>query len=189
MMYGTAGTGKTFLALYFGLLETYKRDNHEKVVIFRSSVATREQGFLPGSAAAKMKVYEEPYQRIVADLFDREGAYHALKQRGFIQFSSSSYLRGSTIDDAVVILDEFQNCNWGEIKTVLTRVGDNCRVIICGDMRQTDLDNARETSGGARLMEVCKRMPRFDFVEFFKEDILRSGFVKDFLGAVEELSY
>lgn len=185
LMYGTAGTGKTFLALYFAMVDVYRRKIRDKCLIFRSAVASRNMGFLPGSARDKMKVYEEPYQHIMSDLFDRSGAYALLKQKGHLQFMSTSFLRGATLDDAVIVIDEFQNMSMHEVHTLLTRVGDNCRVIVCGDTKQSDL--VKEESFGGKLIDIASDMASFSTIEFFKEDILRSGFVREFLESYERM--
>ena len=103
---GTAGTGKTMCATYLALNDVLQKGEYEKVVIIRSAVQTREQGFMPGSKAQKEAVFEGPYTDIVNDLFSRGDAYQVLKQKGMIEFMSSSFVRGLTFDNSVIIVDE-----------------------------------------------------------------------------------
>ncbi len=180
-LHGVAGTGKTFIALYLALEQVFSGfAEQNKVMIIRSAVASRDIGFLPGSVKDKVKEFEAPYQQIVGDLFERGDAYSILKEKRIAEFLSTSFVRGTTISDTIIILDEIQNFSFHEAHTVLTRVGKNCRVIVAGDFRQSDLIG-RQKAGLDKLMRVAKNMPSFSFVEFGIEDIVRSGFVKEFL--------
>ena len=184
MLHGIAGTGKTFLGLYFSLTEVRSKNTHyKKVFIIRSVVPTRDIGFLPGSQKDKMKVYEAPYYDIASKLFQRGDAYEILKQRNNVEFISTSFLRGSTFDDCIIIVDEVQNMSDQELHTVMTRVGENCRIIFCGDVKQDDLTSERkkEMSGLRSFMKVIKKMKEFDFVEFEASDIVRSRLVKSYI--------
>ena len=184
MLHGIAGTGKTFLALYFSLKEVMSKNTHyKKVFIIRSVVPTRDIGFLPGSQKDKMKVYEAPYYDIASKLFKRGDAYEILKQRNNVEFISTSFLRGSTFDDCILVVDEVQNMSDQELHTVMTRVGENCRIIFCGDVKQDDLTSERkkEMSGLRSFMGVIKKMKEFDFVEFEASDIVRSKLVKSYI--------
>jgi phosphate starvation-inducible protein PhoH len=187
-LHGSAGTGKTFSALYLGLKEVLQ-DYYHKITIVRSVVPSRDMGFLPGTAKEKSKAYELPYYEICAELFDRYEAYDILKQREQIDFVTTSFMRGITLYNSVVIIDECQNMNWQELTTVLTRIGDNCRVIICGDTKQSDLDPKNGKYDLNKLIKVCYNMDTFEFINMSKEDICRSGFVKDFIVECEELGY
>lgn len=183
-LYGVAGTGKTFLALYFALSDLcagfYKR-----LIIVRSAVSSRDQGFLPGTLQEKMVVYEGPYRDIVGELCNgRREVYDNLKKKEYLDFMSTSFIRGLTFDESIIILDEVQNMTDHEINSVLTRAGKNCKIIICGDYRQNDLRmTARKTqeSGIQKMIRVAEHMESFDIVEFQVEDIVRSGFVKDYI--------
>lgn len=183
---GAAGTGKTFCAIYLALKEILDmRSERNRLVIVRSALPTRNQGFLPGDLKEKSAVYELPYRAICAELFHRDDAYEILKQKGIIEFETTSFLRGVTINDAIILLDECQNLNYSETRTVLSRAGDTARFILCGDTRQDDLTSERykEESGLATMLRVLDEMADMEIVEFGIEDIVRSGFVREFLEA------
>lgn len=177
MLHGCAGTGKTFISLYLALDDLQKGDA-QKIVIVRSAVPTREMGFLPGTEKEKAQVYENPYSNIMKDLFGRgDDPYGQLKQKGLINFITTSYIRGVTFHDSIIIVDECQNMTFHELDSIITRVGHGCRVIFCGDFFQADLRN----SGIKEFMGILKSMNQFDFVEFGISDIVRSDFVKSYL--------
>jgi phosphate starvation-inducible protein PhoH len=184
MLHGIAGTGKTFLALYFALADVFNpRTEYRKVFIVRSTVPTRNQGFMPGTKSQKEAVYEEPYGPICTQIFDRGDSYQLLKQKGMIEFRSTSYLRGATFDNCVIVVDEMQNMSAGELHTVMTRVGENCKIIFAGDIKQDDLTSKRynEESGIADFIKIISKMRQFDLIEFFAEDIVRSELVKEYI--------
>lgn len=184
MLHGIAGTGKTFLGLYFAISEVMKPNSpYKKVFIVRSTVPTRDQGFMPGNQKQKEAVYEEPYYDIATKLFDRGDAYQILKQKQIIQFASTSYLRGCTFEDCIIVVDEVQNMSAGELHTVMTRVGENSKIIFCGDVKQDDLTSERkkEMSGLRDFMRVINNMREFDFIEFQIADIVRSKLVKSYI--------
>lgn len=183
MLHGIAGTGKTFLALYFAINSVLAKSEFKKVYIVRSVVPTRDMGFLPGGTRDKMKVYEAPYYDICTKLFDRGDAYDILKQRANVEFVSTSFLRGTTFDNCVVVVDEVQNMSDQELHTVMTRIGEGCKIIFCGDVKQDDLTSERkkEMSGLANFMKIIRNMREFSFVEFTKEDIVRSKLVKSYI--------
>ena len=184
LLHGVPGSGKTFVSLYLALDELMNQNTKlQKVVIIRSAQSSKGIGFLPGTAKQKMEVYETPYSTICSKLFDRGDAYQLLKNKGIVEFESTSFLRGTTIDDAIIIIDEAQNLSYQELKTVLTRVGDNSRIVICGDINQDDLTSARynEESGLKSIMKIMDRIPSVSKVEFEIQDIVRSGFVKEFI--------
>jgi phosphate starvation-inducible protein PhoH len=189
MLYGSAGTGKSFIALYKALEEVLDKGNpFKKVVIVRSSVPSRDSGFLPGSLEDKMSIYEEPYKQICADLFGRSDAYDILKEQGYIEFLSTSYLRGTTFNDSIIFFDEIQNETWNSIKTVISRTGTRSKLILSGDYAQNDLTKSKnDQSGFKELLQVAERMKEFDFVRFTTDDIVRSSFTKNFLIACETL--
>lgn len=181
-LYGYAGTGKTFLALYLALKELFSPHTpYKKIVIIRSLVQTREMGHMPGNDKEKMKYYEAPYMPICGQIFGRADAYAVLKQKGFIEFISTSFIRGITLDDCIVIVDEIQNCNEHECNSLITRVGNNCKIVFCGDLRQNDLNKRKEFSGLADFMKIIREMNQFDFIEFHEEDIVRSDLVKNYI--------
>lgn len=185
LLHGYAGTGKSFLSLYLALNEVLNKKTYKTVIIVRSAVPSRTQGFLPGTEAEKAAVYESAYTAIVDDLFKKAGSYKRLKDQKVIEFTTTSYLRGLTIDDAIVIIDEVQNMIDGEINTVMTRVGQNSRVVICGDFRQNDLVGRREESCIRSLMDTIWRMGSFSTIEMTHDDIVRSGLVKEWILARE----
>lgn len=187
-LHGYAGTGKTFCALYLALNEILNKDSpYDKIVIIRSVVPSRDMGFLPGSMKEKIQVYEEPYREICDSLFGRGDGYDILKMKGIIQFTTTSYLRGLTFNKAIVILDESQNLIDSELNTVMTRMGDESRMIVCGDYRQTDLNRHHEKEGIINFLKIIDRINTFQSVSFQREDVVRSGLVKQWILAKEDL--
>lgn len=187
LLLGSAGTGKTFLSFYLGLREMLSNDEYNKIVIVRSAVQSRDQGFLPGSVAEKSKVYELPYQAICSELFGRGDAYQILKNKCQVEFITTSFIRGITLKNCIVIVDEIQNCNASELHTIFTRLGTNCRVIFCGDLKQNDLASRRELSGFSDFVKVLNKMSQFSTIEFNKHDIVRSSLVKEYIIMRESL--
>jgi phosphate starvation-inducible protein PhoH len=182
LIHGLPGTGKSFLSLYLSLNEIEKFRDYHNIMIIRSVVPSRDMGFLPGSIKEKSKVYEAPYAGICAELYGRGDAYEILKQKGIITFETSSFLRGITIDNTIVIVDECQNMTYHELCTIVTRLGKNSKVIFCGDYRQTDLKYDDERSGIFHFMKIIAGMKRyFSTVEMQVDDIVRSGLVKEFI--------
>lgn len=190
LLHGVAGTGKTFIALYLALNEIMQEGSKiDKVVIVRSAVPTRDIGFLPGTAEEKLAPYEQPYELIFNELFDDRTAYEQLKKREIVQFMPTSFIRGITIENAVVIVEEMQNMTGGELNSVITRLGRNTRLILCGDHRQNDLEGKKqyEQSGLKEMLRVLTHMKSVAKVEFGIDDVQRSGFVKEYLRARLEL--
>jgi len=191
--YGCAGTGKTFITLYNALQDVLdEKSPYEKIYIVRSLVATREIGFLPGDHEDKSSLYQIPYKNMVKFMFemptdaDFEMLYGNLKTQGTISFWSTSFIRGTTLDNAVIIVDEFQNLNYHELDSIITRVGENSKIMFCGDATQTDLVKSAERNGIADFMKILRVMPSVDIVEFGVNDIVRSGLVKEYLLAKME---
>jgi phosphate starvation-inducible protein PhoH len=192
--YGCAGTGKTFIALYNALRDVLdERSPYEKIYIVRSLVATREIGFLPGDHEDKSSLYQIPYKNMVKYMFempsdaDFEMLYGNLKTQGTISFWSTSFIRGTTLDNSIIIVDEFQNLNFHELDSIITRVGENSRIIFCGDATQSDLVKTNEKNGIIDFMRVLRVMPSFDIIEFDVKDIVRSGLVKEYIIAKMEI--
>ena len=187
---GSAGTGKSYMALSLALEDVVMNKNYDKVIIIRSSLQTRNQGFMPGTVDEKMSYFEGPYIDIVADLTGKKDGYKQLKDREKLFFMSSSFIRGLTFDNAIVIVDEAQSMNAHELKSICQRVGQNTRLVICGDTKQDDLfsnPNRLDKSGLDEVLRILGRVESFSMVRFRKEDIVRSGFVKEFIVAEEEL--
>lgn len=189
VLYGSSGSGKSMLCVYQGILDVLDPNTpYTKLIIVRSSVSTREIGHLPGDQIQKMEAYEAPYHGIFAELTGRKDAYEKLKDSGKVEFMSTSFCRGASLNNSIVILDEFQGCNWHELKTVVTRVGRDCKLMLAGDIAQNDLIYKKnDTSGFTELMQVTRKMSEFRHFRFTTDDIVRSGFVKAFLVACEEL--
>lgn len=183
LLHGVAGTGKTFLALYLSLNSIIKGEHSKPIIILRSVVPGRDMGFLPGKMEEKIAVYEEPYRGICAELTNHPTSYDYFKRNEYIEFSTTSYLRGLTFRNNIIIIDECQNMTFSELDTIMTRVGEGCRVIFCGDFRQTDLIRDDERKGLLKFMNVVKSMHSFESVEFNKEDIVRSKLVKEYIVA------
>jgi phosphate starvation-inducible PhoH-like protein len=181
MLHGYAGTGKTFLSSYLALREVLIEETYKRVVIIRSVVPSRDMGFLPGSEKQKAEVYEQPYQEICDDLFGRGDGWKILKMKRMVEFTTTSFLRGTTFNDSIIIVDECNNMNFQEIDTVMTRIGTNSRIVFCGDYRQSDLHKPHDKTGIRELMAITRRMSSFDHIEFGIEDIVRSGTVKEYI--------
>jgi phosphate starvation-inducible protein PhoH len=182
-LFGCAGTGKTYISLYLALKEVLNPNSpYRKVYVVRSSVPSRDMGFMPGKLQDKMSVYEAPYVSMVKDLFGRGDAYEIAVQKGVFEMVSTSFLRGVTFENCIVIADEIQNCSFQELDTLITRIGNNTKVILCGDIEQCDLIRSKyDTSGLPQFMKILDGMDSFDFVEFQAEDIVRSGLVKEYI--------
>jgi len=186
--YGTAGTGKTFISLYNALVDILDESTpYEKIYLVRSLVSTREIGFLPGDHEDKADIYQIPYKNMVKYMFqmpsdaDFEMLYGNLKAQDSIKFWSTSFIRGTTLDNAIIIVDEFQNLNFHELDSIITRVGENSRIVFCGDASQTDLVKTNDKNGIHDFLNILRKMPSFDIIEFGIDDIVRSGLVKEYI--------
>ena len=186
--YGVAGTGKTFVALYKALKDVLNDYTpYEKIYIVRSLVATREIGFLPGDHEDKSSLYQIPYKNMVKYMFKMpddnsfELLYTNLKAQGTVSFWSTSFIRGTTFDNAILLIDEAQNLNFHELDSIITRVGENSRIMFCGDVVQTDLVKQHEKNGIIDFMKILEDMKEFSSIEFGVDDIVRSGLVKSYL--------
>jgi len=182
MLHGVAGTGKTFISCYLAFDDMVK-NAYERLVIIRSAVPTRDIGFLPGNEKEKASVYEEPYKDICIELFQRGDAYEILKTKGLVHFMTTSFIRGVTLRNATIMIDECQNMSFHELDSIITRIGQGCRVIFCGDFRQADLTK----NGLHEFVRVLKAMEEFEFVDFEIKDIVRSEFVKQYIIAKTDL--
>ena len=193
--YGCAGTGKTFITLYNALCDVLdERTPYEKIYIVRSLVATREIGFLPGDHEDKSSLYQIPYKNMVKYMFqmptdsDFEMLYGNLKTQDTISFWSTSFIRGTTLDKSIIIVDEFQNLNFHELDSIITRVGEDSKIMFCGDATQSDLVKTNERNGIIDFMQILRIMPSMDIIEFGVDDIVRSGLCKEYLLAKMELN-
>ena len=193
--YGCAGTGKTFITLYNALKDVLDPSTpYEKIYIVRSLVATREIGFLPGDHEDKSTLYQIPYKNMVKYMFempsdaDFQMLYGNLKGQDTIDFWSTSFIRGTTLDKAIIIVDEFQNLNYHELDSIITRIGTDTKIMFCGDATQTDLIKQNERNGIHDFMQILRIMPSVDIIEFGVEDIVRSGLCKEYLLAKLELN-
>ena len=187
-LFGAAGTGKTFISLYLALQSVMNlKKPYDKVVLVRSLIPTREIGFLPGDEEDKAALYQVPYQNMVQFIFEMpneqefNSLYDRLKKQGTLYFLSTSFLRGLTFDNAVIIVDECQNMNFHELDTIITRVGQDSRIIFCGDFDQTDLVKQNERNGLHDFLRILEEMEEFHCLEFTIGDIVRSGFVRNYL--------
>ena len=186
--YGAAGTGKTFIALYLALKDVMNEETpYEKVYIVRSLVSTREIGFLPGTHEDKSELYQVPYKNMVRNMFHMpdqvsfDSLYENLKHQETISFWSTSFLRGTTLDDAVIIVDESQNLNFHELDSIMTRVGQDSKIVFCGDINQSDLVRTNERNGILDFQRILQNMEEFSEIEFGVGDIVRSGLVKSYI--------
>ena len=192
--YVCAGTGKTFISLYNALRDVLDETTpYEQIYIVRSLVATREIGFLPGDHEDKSSLYQIPYKNMVKYMFqmpsdpDFEMLYGNLKSQETIKFWSTSFVRGTTLDNSIIIVDEFANLNFHELDSIITRVGENSRIVFCGDAEQSDLIKSNERNGIVDFMSILRKMPSFEIIEFDVDDIVRSGLCKEYLIAKHEL--
>jgi predicted ribonuclease YlaK len=186
---GSAGTGKTFIALYHALKTVLdKAQQQNKVVIVRSVVPTRDIGYLPGEKEEKEAPYQDLYISVVNELFQDKEAWKKLNQFKELEFMTTSFIRGITIHDAIVIIDEAQNCNFHELCSVITRLGENCRFILSGDFYQSDFVKDTDKRGLRQFINILNNMKHFDHIEFDWKDIVRSGLVRDFIMTQEMLN-
>jgi len=190
-LFGSPGTGKTFLSMYRAIEEVLSKDNPFKhVVIVRSLVQTRDVGYLPGNIDEKQEIYEMPYREICQTLFGRPDAWDRLKEQGHARFISTTAIRGISIDDSIIIFDECQNANWGEVNTVMSRVGHRSKIIFAGDYKQSDLTKSnKDTSAFHDFRKVATAIPAFQEVYFTPDDIVRSSLVKDWIVSCEKNGY
>ena len=187
-LFGAAGTGKTFISLYLALKDVMDlKKPYDKVVLVRSLIPTREIGFLPGDEEDKAALYQVPYQNMVQFMFEApneqafNSLYERLKGQGTLFFLSTSFLRGLTFDNTIIIVDECQNLNFHELDTIITRVGQDSKIVFCGDFDQTDLVHNNEKNGLHNFLRILEEMEEFNCLEFSIGDIVRSGFVRSYL--------
>ena len=187
-LFGCAGTGKTFVSLYLALSEVLKNETpYDKVIMVRSLIPTREIGFLPGDEEDKAALYQVPYSNMMQFMFEQpneqafETLYNRIKAQGSYYFLSTSFLRGLTFDNSIIIVDECQNLNFHELDTIITRVGQDSKIVFCGDFSQSDLTKTSERNGLMDFLQILQEMEEFHCCEFGIADIVRSGFVRNYL--------
>ena len=187
-LFGCAGTGKTFISLYLAMEDVLNlQTKYEKVILVRSLIPTREIGFLPGDEEDKAALYQVPYQNMVQFMFEMpneqsfNNLYDKLKNQGTLFFLSTSFLRGLTFDNAIIIVDECQNMNFHELDTIVTRVGQDSKIVFCGDFDQSDLVRTNEKNVLHDFLRILEEMEEFHCCEFTIGDIVRSGFVRSYL--------
>ena len=187
-LFGSAGTGKTFCSLLKGLEEVMDKSNSfRRIVVVRSCVQTRDVGYLPGSIDEKQEIYELPYKEICTTLFDRSDAWDRLKESGYARFISTTAIRGISIDDSVVIVDEAANMTFQELDTIITRIGYRSKIIFVGDINQNDLQKSKhDVSGLPRFIKIARNMEEFTEISFTTDDIVRSSLVKSYILSKEE---
>ena len=179
---GSAGTGKTYTALYLALEQVMNKSTpYDQLHLIRSVVPTREVGFLPGTIEEKLQPYTAPYKAICSELFECRDAYDLLVEKGTIEFHSTSFIRGLTFDNSIILVDEMQNCNFHELDSIITRVGENSRIIFCGDYYQSDFLKVKDKDGVLQFMKILDNLNRFATIEFGWSDIVRSDFVRDYI--------
>ena len=182
LLHGCAGTGKTFISLYLALREISEKSSpYKSITVVRSAVPTRDVGFLPGALHQKLEVYELPYRSIINELYGRGDAFEVVKHKDFVNFISTSYVRGVTLKRTIVIVDECENLNFHELDSIITRIGENSKIIFSGDGVQSDLTKTHERNGISDFTRILTKMESFSLIEFGIEDIVRSGLVKEYI--------
>lgn len=185
---GTAGTGKTFLGLYLALEQVMDKSTpYDKVRIIRSVVPTRDMGYLPGTLEEKLEAFTGPYRSAASHLFHDDRAYEKLVTNGYLTFESTSYIRGITYDNSIVLVDEMQNLSGHELDSVITRIGNCSKIIFCGDYHQSDFKNEKEKQGVNRFLDILDQLRNFSVIQFGWEDIVRSDMVRDYIMTKEML--
>lgn len=186
---GSAGTGKTFVAIYLALEAMLEKGPYEKIYLIRSIVPTRDIGYLPGSLEEKQAPYEIAYKHIVEQVLGNSAGYNRLVSSKQIEFMSTSFIRGMTLDNSIIIVDEMQNLNFHELDSVITRIGNNCRIILSGDYHQSDFKDGYEKEGIQKMLRIIEHLKNFQIVQFGWQDIVRSDFLRDYIMAKEMLGY
>jgi phosphate starvation-inducible protein PhoH len=189
LLHGLAGTGKSFIGLYLALEEVLNGNDFDKIYLVRSTVPTRDLGFLPGNEKEKTKPYEAPYYGICSELFGRGDAYEVLKKVNLLEFMTTSFLRGITLNNCIMIVEEIQNMTFQELDSLITRLGDNSLLILNGDFRQSDFRFDNDKQGIMDIITIVDKMPSFSHIEFGIEDIVRSGLVKEYIIAKSKGKY
>lgn len=187
-LYGPAGTGKTFVILYNAIKEVLDpKTNYNCIYIVRSLMPTRSLAFMPGDEQDKSSLYQVPYDNMLRLMFKLSSEeqfdimYEELKKQGNVEFLSTSFLRGITLDNAIILVDECQNLNFHELDTIMTRVGQESKIMFSGDFDQTDLREDDEKAGLGQFIKIINEMKEFYSCEFDIGDIVRSGLVRSYI--------
>jgi phosphate starvation-inducible protein PhoH len=193
LLIGSSGTGKTYISLYLSIKEILETKQYKNLIIIRSVVPSRDMGFLPGNVKEKIKAFELPYQQIFSDLFKRDDSYDYLKNKKMVDFISTSFLRGITFEDSIIVVDECQNLELNELYAIITRIGKNSKVIFCGDYKQSDIKQAfkmdTKKEDILKFIEIIEHVSQFKIIKYGHDDIIRSKLVKEFIIASEKLGY
>jgi len=191
IMLGSAGTGKTFVAMYLAMKEILSKESpYTKLTVIRNAVPVRDLGFMPGTKEEKEAVYEMPYHSIFKEIFNPiqgNGLVDKLKEQKLYEFISTSFIRGITLHDTIIIVDECENMEFHELDSIITRMGDNCKIMFCGDFSQSDLKKTSEREGLGKFINILKKLYDFSYIEFNREDIVRSTLVRDYIIAKEDM--
>lgn len=188
-LYGSPGTGKTFLATYLALQQILDNTTgFDKILYIRNPVQTGENiGFTPGTPEEKISLYEQPYASIFEEMFGWENSWQNCKKLGIVEFCIPNFLRGTTFKNTIVIVDECQSMSFHTINTIVTRIGQDSKIILCGDESQNDLignkyKNYEISSGFNKTLNIVKKITQhFSIIEFKTNDVIRSELVKDWI--------
>ena len=193
---GSAGTGKTFVLLYLAFADVFDDESpYDKVILIRSLLPSRDAGFHSGSLEEKANYYQAPYRQLVKFLFEMQSKdefaalWDLLIEQESVEFQTTSFLRGQTFDNAIIICDEAQNLNFAELDTVMCRVGQNTKIMFSGDEAQTAFINNDDKEGMYNFQGILGEMEECEVIKFGIGDILRSGLCRSYLIAKEQFGH
>jgi len=185
---GPAGSGKTYLAVYEALCHLWnkKTTGIKRLIITRPAIEAGEKlGFLPGDLGDKLDPYMRPVYDALYDIASIDIAKEKI-EKGYIEVAPLAYMRGRTFNNAFILLDEAQNATLEQLKMVLTRVGENCKLVIDGDPFQSDLPHYHRKSGLCELPTILEGVPKVGIVSFSPSDIVRSQVVRNVVSAFDK---
>lgn len=181
---GPAGTGKTYLAVAMAVT-AFRAKEVNRIILTRPAVEAGEKlGFLPGDLQQKVDPYLRPLYDALFDMLGAE-AFQRYQERGSIEVAPLAYMRGRTLDDSFIILDEAQNTTKEQMKMFLTRLGFNSKMVVTGDITQIDLPDGKK-SGLTQAMRILKNIPDIAIQEFTEKDVVRHRLVQDIIKAYEK---
>ena len=181
---GPAGTGKTYLAVA-AAVAAFRDKQVNRIILTRPAVEAGERlGFLPGDLQSKVDPYLRPLYDALYEFMGPD-AYHKMVENGTIEVAPLAYMRGRTLSDSFIILDEAQNCSMEQLKMFLTRFGEGSKVVVTGDVTQIDLPEERK-SGLKRISEILSSVEGIAVVELSNKDVVRHKLVKDIVKAFEK---